>query len=295
MTQKTYSVSPKPSARLKPGTHLPGLRPSDSGDTAAHVAQISQSASAGELCASVVRPFRSFQHQHIRASVLDCDGPTSLFHASLRAFCESTARFHVSILHPATSQNPHGTASFCTVPRNQIFSFPLFFVPSCPAALVAQLLSVLVVVRISLPRPLAFGFSSLLCHLRPSREAARLISVLACHLSFFPCVRIPIPGASIRLQIRNQKFANQKSAPSFHPHGTALFCAVPRNEIFSFPSSLWLCALCGRAALICHLGLVIPLSFVHLSLGSLISPFPRSLRRPACAGSPRRFLGLIQK
>ena len=37
MTQKTYSVSPKPSVRLKPGTNLPGLRPSASGDTSSTI------------------------------------------------------------------------------------------------------------------------------------------------------------------------------------------------------------------------------------------------------------------
>jgi hypothetical protein len=50
---------------------------------------------------------------------------------------------------------------------------------------------------------------------------------------------------------------NQKSARSFHPHGTALFRSVPRNEIFSFP-----CIPCLRF------------------------PFP------PCATSPRRVLGL---
>ena len=64
MTQKSYSVSPKPSVRLKPGTNLPGLRPPASGDT--HVARVSQPAripsSTEEVCPALSDPFRAFWH-----------------------------------------------------------------------------------------------------------------------------------------------------------------------------------------------------------------------------------------
>jgi hypothetical protein len=56
-----------------------------------------------------------------------------------------------------------------------------------------------------------------LCHLCPCREAARLLSVLACHLSFFA------PFASPFCTLHSQ-----------NPHGTALFRSVPRNQIFPF-------------------------------------------------------------
>ena len=64
MTHKLYSVSPMPSVRLKPGTNLPGLRPSDSGDT--HVAPDSQPAripsSTEEVRPALSDPFRAFWH-----------------------------------------------------------------------------------------------------------------------------------------------------------------------------------------------------------------------------------------
>ena len=78
MTQGDILVSPKPSACLKPGNSSDlrpslGLRPSDLGDTAAHVARVSQPARH--------TPAPSYPHtaNEPRASVLDCGGPTPLF------------------------------------------------------------------------------------------------------------------------------------------------------------------------------------------------------------------------
>jgi hypothetical protein len=72
MTQKTYSVSPKPSVRLKPGTHLPGLRPSDSGDTRAPAARpttAGKPASTEEVCPSLGGPSRAVRPRNVaRAS-----------------------------------------------------------------------------------------------------------------------------------------------------------------------------------------------------------------------------------
>ena len=175
MTQKIYSVSPKPSVCLKPGTHLPGLRPPDSGDT--HVAQVSQPAripspSATPFALFGASPpselFLSTRGLSTRASVLDCDGPTSLFPG-----------------RPISrSSHPHGTALFYAVPRNDFFSFPSRLSKSLPGFVI--------------------------------RHCFVICAFVICH---FLRVFVDFVGGS---------------SPAFHPHGTALFCAVPRNENFSF-------------------------------------------------------------
>ena len=84
MTQENILVSPRLSACLKPGSLFrfvanpgasPGLRPSDLGDTRAHVAQICQSArpTLSTLCAHAGATPN-------RASVLECGSPLPLFH-----------------------------------------------------------------------------------------------------------------------------------------------------------------------------------------------------------------------
>ena len=64
---------------------------------------------------------------HIRASVLDCDGPTSLFPGILACMLPIQSSVSRQDLHSALSilhsQNPHGTALFRTIPPNQIFLF----------------------------------------------------------------------------------------------------------------------------------------------------------------------------
>jgi hypothetical protein len=85
MTQKILSVSPLIPACPKSGATAPAFRPADQGDTAALPA-------TEEVCLSTLDPFRPFQHKPIRASVLDCGGPTSLCSCLPQAFWHLDSR-----------------------------------------------------------------------------------------------------------------------------------------------------------------------------------------------------------
>jgi hypothetical protein len=148
MTWNFYSVSPKPSVRLKPGTNLPGLRPSASGDTAAPVAQISPSASTEDVCLFRSAPSGAFALGHFHRP--SC--ANSLNHVLQRTLITRALSLVIcfvicalDICHFPRPSHPHSplctlhsalispllyrTFSRCTAKPS--FSFSLFFVPLC--------------------------------------------------------------------------------------------------------------------------------------------------------------------
>ena len=199
MTQKTYSVSPKPSVRLKPGIHLPGLRPSDSGDTRAPVARpttAGKPATTEEVLPlparlSATHPAASISSARSRSTSRQRSG-LRRSHVALpgrpRAFC-----FAVPIRHPINQKSEirkseirtlvspllYRTFSRCTA--KPTFSFFLFFLPSCAnpsnpsTRCFAQLLS--------------FG----LCH------SFVICALVICHFPLFPkSLRRPACAGSLR-------------------------------------------------------------------------------------------------
>jgi hypothetical protein len=121
MTQENILVSPLIPACLKSGATAPAFRPADQGDTAALSA-------AEEVCLSPVYPIGAFSFPPsfcLRAAIREFLTHV-LQRASSLGLCHWSLLCHLGSICNLHSQNPHGTALFRSVPRNEIFPFRVF-------------------------------------------------------------------------------------------------------------------------------------------------------------------------